>query len=256
MRHALAAMVFALGLSSAYAAAPDNDALLKARDQAIAENALIAKANAALAAKNWAEAETMLKQLVTDEPTRWEFEQRLGTAQLNLGHYEDAVASLGKAFALAQDAAGAKTPDAKAKDALGPILTAQGNAYLKLKKNAEAKAAYQRAASLDPHPAVAWFNLCAVLYNMGEMTEVVPACDKAIAADPKKADAYFIKGSVLYADATLGPGNKIVVSDAALKALRKYLALAPNGGHAADVKEMLEMAGQTVATTGKPKPAK
>jgi tetratricopeptide (TPR) repeat protein len=92
---------------------------------------------------------------------------------------------------------------------------------------------------LSPNPAVAYFNLCATLYDGDKMQDAVAACDKAIAADPNKADAYFVKGSALFGEGKLDKSGKFVVSAVAVQALQKYLALAPNGGHAADVKQML-----------------
>ena len=63
--------------------------------------------------------------------------------------------------------------------------------------------------------AAAYFNLCATLYNMGKTgAEGVTACDKGIAADPKKADAYFVKGSMLFSDSKIDRNNKIVVPGA------------------------------------------
>ncbi len=62
-------------------------------------------------------------------------------------------------------------------------------------------AAYNKAAALSPNPVVAYFNICATLYNIGQpAAKTVAACVKAIAADPKKADAYFVKGSSLYGE--------------------------------------------------------
>ena len=57
--------------------------------------------------------------------------------------------------------------------------------------------------------------------------KTVPFCDKAIAADPKKADAYFIKGSSLYGEGGLDKSNKYVVPPGAVDALKQYLVLAP-----------------------------
>ncbi len=74
---------------------------------------------------------------------------------------------------------------------------------------------------------------------------------KAIAADPNKADAYFVKGSLLFAEATVDTNGKIVVPPVATQALQKYLALAPNGSHAADVKEMLTFAAGAPAAKKK-----
>ena len=114
------------------------------------------------------------------------------------------------------------------------------DALIKLKRTDEAIAAYTSAAALDPHPAVAYFNLCATQYNVGNMTGAATACDEAIKADPTKADAYFIKGSALYGNGTLDATNTYVVPPGTLEALRKYLKLAPKGAHVADVQAMLD----------------
>jgi tetratricopeptide (TPR) repeat protein len=101
-------------------------------------------------------------------------------------------------------------------------------------------AAYEKSAPLSPNPAIAYFNLCAVHYNTGDTTGTLDACDKAIAADPNKADAYFIKGSVLVGEAAFANG-KYTAPPGTLEALNKYLALAPNGAHAADVRQMIDL---------------
>jgi tetratricopeptide (TPR) repeat protein len=201
------------------------------------QNALIAKAQAALDAKQWPEAEAALKQLSASEP-RWEYLQGLGVAQFNQGHYADALDSLQRAIDLAQKDPAGKNASAAA---IAAMYTMIGNADLKLKKNDAAVAAYTKAAALDPNPAVPYFNLCAVMFNMGEpAAKTVAACDKAIAADPKKADAYFIKGSSLYGEGALNKSNKYVVPPGAVEALKQYLVLAPGGPHAQDVKVMLD----------------
>jgi tetratricopeptide (TPR) repeat protein len=196
------------------------------------QTALVAKAQAALDAKRWPDAEAALKQLLSSEP-RWEYFEALGTAQMNQGHYADSLESYQRAIDLAQKNA---TPAASAQ-----IYTMLGNANLKLKKNDAAIAAYNKAATLSPNPAVAYFNLCATMYNMGQpAAKTVPACDKAIAADPKKADAYFVKGSSLYGEGALDKSNKFVPPPGAVEALKQYLVLAPDGPHVQDVKQMLD----------------
>lgn len=205
--------------------------------QSESQSALMAKAQAALDAKQWPDAEAALKQLLSLEP-RWEYSQALGTAQFNQGHYADSLDSYQRAIDLAQkDLAGKNAGPAT----IAPMYTMIGNANLKLKKNDAAIAAYTKAAALDPNPAVPYFNLCAVMFNMGQpAAKTVPFCDKAIAADPKKADAYFIKGSSLYSEGALDKSNKFVVPPAAVEALKQYLVLAPGGPHTQDVKAMLD----------------
>jgi tetratricopeptide (TPR) repeat protein len=166
---------------------------------------------------------------------RWEDAEASAAAQLKQGHYQDAIGSYQHAIDLAQkDASPA---------AIAGMHVKIGNAYLKLRKNDAAIAEYSKAAAIDPHPALAYFNLCTVMYNMGQTgAKALAACDKAIAADPKKADAYFVKGSMLFSEGKVAANNKFIVPPAAIAALKKYLVLAPDGPHAADVKQMLDAA--------------
>lgn len=92
-----------------------------------------------------------------------------------------------------------------------------------------------QAAASDPNPSQAYWNLCASQNNVGNTTRAAIACDKLIAIDPTRADAYYMKGSILFAwsDEHFLPGTA--------EALKKYLELAPTGPHAAEVKEMLDM---------------
>src|SRR5580704_6351489 len=199
--------------------------------QSESQSALVAKAQAALDAKQWPDAEAALKQLLSSEP-RWEYSEALGTAQLNQGHYADSLDSYQRAIDLGKNVSPADT---------SRIYTMIGNANLKLKKNDAAIAAYNKAATLSPNPAVAYFNLCATMFNMGQpAAQTVAFCDKAIAADPKKADAYFVKGSSLYGEGALDKSNKFVPPPGSVEALKQYLVLAPDGPHVQDVKAMLD----------------
>jgi tetratricopeptide (TPR) repeat protein len=229
MRRVLTALILAGGLSTALAQAPGAN-----------EKTLVTQAQAAMQGRNWQAAETAFRQLVAVAPARWEYQEGLGAAQFNLGRYEDALASYEKAIPLARrDAEPANDNSAKAKAALGQMLTMEGNVYVKLRKNAEAIEAFTRAAAVSPNPAVAYFNLCAMSYNVGNTEAALAACDKAIAADPTKADAYFIKGSVMLGNGAVDQKGKFAVPKGTVEALKKYLELQPNGAHASDVKEML-----------------
>jgi tetratricopeptide (TPR) repeat protein len=236
MRRSLSAVALVVSLALAATAQICVGAPLPAA-QSENQNALVAKAQAALDAKQWPDAEAALKQLLSSEP-RWEYSEALGTAQLNQGHYADSLDSYQRAIDLAQkDLAGKNASPADT----SRIYTMIGNANLKLKKNDAAIAAYNKAAALSPNPAVAYFNICATLYNMGQpAAKTAAACDKAIAADPKKADAYFVKGSALYGEGAVDKSNKYVVPPGTVAALKQYLALAPDGPHVQDVKAMLD----------------
>ena len=214
---------------------------------ATAANALIVQINAAMNNKQWQQAEDLLKQLIAAYPSVWRYQQTLGNAQLNLGQYDAAIGTYTGAINLAQAELDAKTPGADpqvTKTGIAQMLTSEGNAYLKQHKNDLAIAAYTKAAEISPNPGLAYFNICAVEYNTGNTTgAALAACDQAIAADPSKADAYFIKGSMLFSNGTVDAQGKYLLPPGTIEALEKYLQLAPSGAHAADVKAMLDMAG-------------
>jgi tetratricopeptide (TPR) repeat protein len=232
------------------------------RDETTAINALISKYNSALAAQDWPAAITALKAIVAADPTRWDFYEALGNAQFTVGDYQNAAESFDKGIKVAQQFLATSTsndPIARSdrdrvKAATGQMLINQGNAYLKLKKNDEAIAAYTKAAELVPDPAVAYFNLCVMHYNTGKLEGALDACDKAIAANPNRADAYFIKGSLLVAASKMDKNGKVKAPPGTAETLRKYLELAPQGAHANDVRQLLEYIGakaDSSATSGK-----
>ncbi|MBZ5525417.1 MAG: tetratricopeptide repeat protein [Acidobacteriia bacterium] len=225
-------------------------------------NALINQAQNALNAKQWQEAIAPLQQMIELDPKRWEFYQALGNAQFNLAQYEEAVATLEKGVVAAQASLATGDPKvegAKIKAGMGQMLASEGNADLKMasqgdadnkqRKTAAAVAAFTKAAEMDPNPGLAYFNLCATQYNLGQMEAAAISCDKAIKADPNKADAYFIKGSAMYGNGKMDANNKYIVPPGTVEALKKYLELAPDGGHADDVKAMLEALGAKIETS-------
>jgi tetratricopeptide (TPR) repeat protein len=228
------------------------------REKGLSLNALINQYNAAQTAKNWQQAADTLKQMIAAAPNRWEFQQALGNMQSNLGQYQEAVDTYEKVIPQAQNATKTdpKADPAKAKAAVAQMLTSEGNAYLKLKKNPEAIAAFTKAAEMDPNPGNAYFNICATQYNAGNTEGALAACDKALAADPNKADAYFIKGSLMVGESKLDKEGKLQPPPGTSEALNKYLQLAPDGPHANDVKAMLQAMGAKVETTYKEKKKK
>jgi tetratricopeptide (TPR) repeat protein len=249
-----------IGSGGAPAMSKEEVEKLKAQNEkAMNENALISQLNPALQAKNWQAAEPILQQLVTMAPNNWEYQQALGTSQLNLGKFEEAVGSYEKAIPLAENAANSKDPKQnpeKAKAAVAGMLNNEGAAYTKLKQPQKAVEAYTKAAAMDPNPGTAYFNLCATQYNTGNTQGALAACDKAIAADPNRADAYYIKGSLMMAESKQDKDGKLTAPPGTAEAFNKYLELAPDGPHANDVKQMLAYIGAKIETTYKEKKKK
>lgn len=225
------------------------EALKQKNSQAKAENDQIIKYQAAVQDKKWQDAESIAGQLIALDPNRWEYQKSLADAQFNLGKYEDALATYKKAIAMTQNAGDPATT----KIAVAQMLTQQGNACLKLKKTSEAVEAFTQAAEMSTNPGTAYFNICAVMYNAGNMEGALAACNKAIAADPNKADAYFIKGSLLFSNSNTDAQGKLIAPPGTVEAFNKYLELAPNGSHVDDVKQMLDAVGVKIETTYKEK---
>ena len=230
-------------------------AKIKAANEKIAGlNNLISQAQTAMQAQNWPAAEAALKQLIAAAPdtNRWEFYKALGDAQKNSREFQDAVKTYAKGIEVGQAlVSGSVPPDPKnpnstpaaAKSGVGRMLTSQGNVYLSLENADEAVASFKKAAEIDPNPAIAYYNLCAVAFNAGKYTDAASACDKSIAADATKSEAWFFKGAALYKTGKMENGKQTVPPGTA-DALNKYLQIDPNGAHAGEVKTMFLAMGQ------------
>jgi tetratricopeptide (TPR) repeat protein len=231
-------------------------------------NALLTQARTDTKAGNYDSAIKAMQDATTAKPDEGILWITLGDAQLGaadaaakaakaggtsstdpaiVAKYNDAAASYKKGVEL--NAASKKpSPEAAAAgyNQLGQVYAKQGNAK-------DAADAYEQAAKAMPaNASMYYFNEAATLYNAGKLPDAEAAADKAIAADPKKAEAYYIKGQSLITQATVDPKTKkIVAPPGCVDAYQKYLELAPDGPHAADVKSVLEGIGEQVKSTYK-----
>ncbi len=196
----------------------------------------------AMQARDWPHALAAAQQLVETRPSA-ENLRLLANAQLYSGAWQDAIATSDRALAQAQAEKPAEgQPQNAWKEQIAGIYISKGNACLKLRQNDKALEAYNEGAKFAANPGLAYFNICATQYNLGNTDPALAACRKCLEADPGKADAWFILGSLLYVDAHTDAKGKFVISTEARQALEKYLELAPTGPHVADVKAMLDMA--------------
>jgi Carboxypeptidase regulatory-like domain len=99
------------------------------------------------------------------------------------------------------------------------------------KKDPELQKKYQPLLDklLGPRPELA-YNDAVAAFNAGDMNKAKAGLQKAITADPKFPDSYYLLGMVEYGLSNL-KGTK--------EAFLKYLEIAPSGKKAAEVKEML-----------------
>jgi len=203
--------------------------------------ALRAAYDQAKKAKDWASAVAAAQKLVDASPTAENLDL-LATAQVNTHAYADALATTDRALDAAEKEKPAEgQPDTAWRDLKSKILLTRGNAYLGLRRTADAIDAYNQSAAIAPNPSVPLFNICATYSNAGDMQNGVPACRKAAQADPTRADTWFVLGTLLFGEANLDANHNFAISDECRAALKKYLELAPDGPHAVDVKAMLQM---------------
>ena len=183
---------------------------------------------------------------ITEDPAQWGPYQVLGGIYTTLNKPKDALESYQKGVAAAQKMLEVR-PDPRAKIGLGQMLNSEGHLLVQLKKYDEAIGIFSQAAESAAYPAMPYFNLCATYYNLKRSQEAVAACDHAIASDPTMADAYFIKGSILFGQGQLEHG-KYAVPQGTTEALNKYLEYAPYGDHALAVRDMINQLNKDIRT--------
>ena len=186
---------------------------------------------------------TQASQLGPRYPLVW---IKLADYQTKAQKWDDAVPSLQKAVetSLAQPA------DKQNKAQIAGLQNNLGSAYLHTRKMDEAAKQFETAAQTNPAGAGMFYtNEAIALQNMGKADESVTACNKAIAADPNTADAYYWKGVALLGKASVDTKTgKTTYPPDASTSLQKYMELAPTGKHAAEAKALLEGMGEKVET--------
>jgi tetratricopeptide (TPR) repeat protein len=188
-------------------------------------------------------------QLRPQESVLWAY---LGQGQMGLKKYDDAEASFKKALEL--DAASKKPrPDIQ-----GLANAGLGEIYARTGKVDQANEAYDAAVKADPTKAGFYYKNEAVIFSQAGNTDAQgTAADKAIQANPNDPVPYYLKGQSLIAKATVDPKTqRIVLPPGCGEAYQKYLELDPNGPYSADVKGILDSAGQKVSSTYKATPTK
>jgi tetratricopeptide (TPR) repeat protein len=167
-------------------------------------NSLISDAQNARQAQDWPKAENALKQLIAAAPdtNRWDFYMALGDAQSRSNKLDEAVQTYNKGVQAAQSLISGSTPaDPKipslnptaAKQGAGHMLTAQGNAYMKLQKQDEAIASLKKATEIDPSSALYSYNLCGVEFNAQKFDDAKTACNKYLQLEPSGPHADEVK---------------------------------------------------------------
>jgi tetratricopeptide (TPR) repeat protein len=183
-------------------------------------------------------------QLRPQESVLWAY---LGQGQMGLKKYDEAETAYKKALEL--DAASKKPrPEIE-----GLVNAGLGEIYARTNKVDQANAAYDAAVKADPTKAGFYYKNEAVIFSQVGNTEgQAIAADKAITANAQDPIPYYLKGQALISKATVDPKtSRIVLPPGCGEAYQKYLELDPNGPYSADVKGILDSAGQKINSSYK-----
>jgi Tfp pilus assembly protein PilF len=199
----------------------------------------------AMDAKNYDEAVKDFTEASTIDPSQLAVWNSLAGAYLALAKTKtgaDADAAAQKGIEAYQKSLELKPDDAGIHNNLGL-------AYAQAKKLTEAQAELEKAVALEPASACRYlFNLGAVEANAHQDDAATVAFQKAIAGDPKCAEAYFQLGNSLMMKATTKPDGTVQPAPGTVEAFQKYLEVAPNGPNADAAKAMLDALGSKVET--------
>jgi Tfp pilus assembly protein PilF len=218
----------------------------KARDKALKDNEKIKGLNAMLQEAatqkkdgKYDDAVATMEQAAAQDQKHDVIYGSLADAYLLDKKYPEAETAFNKALELAP-------PTSKS---LGTYHSGLALALLRQNKTDDGMAECAKATQVDATQAgQCYFNAGAILTNQGKVNDANQAFDKAIAADPTRADAYYQKGVNLLGQATLKDGKMVPVPGTA-DALNKYLELAPDGKYAQAAKDLLASIGASVQTS-------
>ncbi len=179
-----------------------------------------------------------------NESVLWAY---LGQAEVGLKKYDEAEAAYKKALELES---AAKSPKVAIQ---GLANSGLGEVYARSGKVAEANAAYDAAAKVDPAKAGFYLRNEAVIFFQANNADAqVAAANEAIKVDPNQAVLYYIVGQGLVQKATIDPKTqKIILPPGCAEAYQKYLELAPTGPYSADAQGILAQAGQKINSSFK-----
>jgi len=220
---------------------------------ATASKADIDAKEAEIKAAKYSEVEALMLKDTAAKPDASVLWAQMGQAQVGLKKYDEAEATYKKALALETDS---KKPNPAVQ---GLADSGLGEIYARTGKVPEATAAYDAAAKANPPQAGFYLkNEAVIFFQTNNADAQVAAADKAIAVDPTQPILYYLKGQGLIGKSTIDPKtNRIVLPQDCVDAYQMYLQLAPTGIYAADVKGILQQAGQKIDSSYKaPKPVK
>ncbi|MDQ2974515.1 MAG: tetratricopeptide repeat protein [Acidobacteriota bacterium] len=187
-----------------------------------------ARAEAALARKDFEEAIPHLQKAVFIHPEFYEAQLLLGTTLMDLRRWEKAEETLRRTLKIKPDSASA--------------LLALGEVYWRQKRNDEAEKTLQQGLKLDDKAWHGYFTLGRLYWDKGEFAKAGPPIGKTLQLKPDFAEAHLIAGNILL---------RLAQQERALVEYQEYLKLEPKGEFAQQARELVEKLSKAIVENKK-----
>jgi Tfp pilus assembly protein PilF len=187
-----------------------------------------ARAQTALARKDFEEAIPHLQQAVFIHPAYYEAQLLLGTTLMDLRRWEKAEDTLRRTLEIKPDSA--------------PAMLSLGEVYWRQKRHEKAEKTLQEGLKLDDKSWHGYFTLARLYWDLGNIAKAGPAIGRTLQLKPDFAEAHLLAGNILL---------RINQPERALAAYQEYLRLEPKGEFAAQTRELVQKLSKAIAENHK-----
>lgn len=176
-----------------------------------------ARAQTALATKDFAEAIPHLQRAVFMHPTYYEAQLLLGTMLMDLRQWEKAEDTLRRTLEIKPDSA--------------PALLSLGEVFWRRKRFDEAERTLLEGLKLDEASWHGHFTLARLYDEQNEIKKAAPPIGRTLQLKPDFAEAHLLAGNILL---------KLNQRERAVIEYQEYLRLAPKGDFAAEARNLVD----------------
>jgi tetratricopeptide (TPR) repeat protein len=176
-----------------------------------------ARAQTALARKDFAEAIPHLQRAVFIHPAYYEAQLLLGTTLMDLRRWEKAEAALRRTLEIGPNST--------------PALFSLGEVYWRQKRYDEAEKTLQAGLKLDDKSWHGYFTLGRLYWDLGRVAKAGAAIGHCLQLKPDFAEAHLLAGNILL---------HLQQQQRALAEYEEYLRLSPKGEFVSQTRELVE----------------
>ncbi len=191
-------------------------------------------------AGKYREAIEELQPVVEHDPSQWVAHAQLAVAYAGLGRIDEAIQAYLSAIEL-----NPTQPD---------LYNNLGELYVKQGQLQKAREQFQMASELSAEKGPRYYyNLAVTYYNSRNLRAAIEPLKKVIELEPNHANAHFFLGVCLYSTAQtrIEDGEvKTVLPPGTREHFQRYLELQPEGPHAEDARQYLEIIEASVTSGG------